>query len=73
LLQRGERAETLARFAEAVLSLPVPSEHPRVLYARGADGLTVAAPGTEVTELFSQLGWQATGRTQVGNSGPPPH
>jgi iron complex transport system substrate-binding protein len=58
LLHREERAETLARFAEAVLSLPAPAEHPRVVYARGADGLTVAAPGTDVTEVFARLGWQ---------------
>jgi iron complex transport system substrate-binding protein len=58
LLDREQRAETLARFAEAVLSLPVPPDHPRVLYARGADGLTVGAPDTDITELFKHLGWQ---------------
>jgi iron complex transport system substrate-binding protein len=60
ILHREGRAETLATLAEAVLALPVTSTaHPRVLYARGADGLTVAAPGTEVTEVFTRLGWQA--------------
>jgi iron complex transport system substrate-binding protein len=58
VLHRAERAETLARFAEALLSLPASTTHPRVLYARGADGLTVAAPGTDVTAVFTRLGWQ---------------
>ncbi len=59
ILHREERAETLATFAEALLALPAtPNTHPRVLYARGADGLTVAAPGTDVTEVFTHLGWQ---------------
>jgi iron complex transport system substrate-binding protein len=58
-LHREGRAETLANFAEALLVLPAASgAHPRVVYARGADGLTVAAPGTDVTEVFTHLGWQ---------------
>ncbi len=59
ILHRDSRAETLATFAEAILALPVTqTAPPRVLYARGADGLTVAAPGTDVTEVFTHLGWQ---------------
>jgi iron complex transport system substrate-binding protein len=59
VLHREERGETLARFAEAILALPHPTDrHPRVLYARGADGLTVVAPGADVTAIFSHLGWQ---------------
>ncbi len=58
ILHREDRAETLARFAEALLSLPASATHPRVLYARGTDGLTVAAPGTDVTAVFTRLGWQ---------------
>lgn len=60
LLHREDRGETLARFAEALLTLPAPAEHPKVLYARGADGLTVTAPApaTDVTEVFTRLGWQ---------------
>jgi iron complex transport system substrate-binding protein len=59
VLHQPEQAEAVARFAEAILSLPVPpSTHPRVLYARGADGLLVAAPDTDVTALFVRLGWQ---------------
>ncbi len=58
ILHRPERAEELARFAQAILALPAPSARPRVVYARGADGLTVAAPDTDVTAVFSQLGWE---------------
>jgi iron complex transport system substrate-binding protein len=58
LLHREARAETIATFAEVLLALPVPEgKHPTVLYARGAEGLTVAAPDTQVTEVFSHLGW----------------
>jgi iron complex transport system substrate-binding protein len=57
LLHREDRAEILARLAEALLALPPPTADPKVLYARGADGLTVAAPNTDVTEVFSRLGW----------------
>jgi len=58
ILHREGRAETLAVFAEALLTLPAAGNtHPRVVYARGADGLTVAAPGTDVTEVFTRLGW----------------
>ncbi|HET6234187.1 MAG TPA: ABC transporter substrate-binding protein [Acetobacteraceae bacterium] len=58
-VHREGRAETLATFAEALLALQATQgAHPRVLYARGADGLTVAAPGTDVTEVFTRLGWQ---------------
>lgn len=64
ILHREARAETLATFVEAMLALPViplPASlgaHPRVLYARGADGLTVTAPDTDATEVFKHLGWQ---------------
>jgi iron complex transport system substrate-binding protein len=58
ILHREDRAETLARFAEALLAMPTPTAHPTVLYARGADGLMVAAPNTDVTEVFNRLGWQ---------------
>ncbi len=58
-LHRDGRAETLATFADAILALPAANAaHSRVLYARGADGLTVAAPGTDITEVFTRLGWQ---------------
>jgi len=58
ILHREGRAETLATFEEAMLALPVAQgHHPRVVYARGADGLTVAAPGTDVTEVFTRIGW----------------
>lgn len=58
ILHREARGEMLAKFAEALLALPVPANHPKVLYARGSDGLLVAAPNTDVTEVFTHLGWQ---------------
>ncbi len=59
ILHQPVQAEAVARFAEAILALPVPAtSHPRVLYARGEDGLLVAAPNTEVTAVFARLGWQ---------------
>lgn len=59
ILHREGRGDTLAALAEAMLALPVPSaDHRSVVYARGANGLTVAAPGTDVTEVFARLGWQ---------------
>ena len=59
VLHREERAETVAVFAEALLALPATADrHPKVLYARGTDGLNVAAPDTEVTEVFKILGWR---------------
>jgi iron complex transport system substrate-binding protein len=59
ILHREGRAETLAKFTEALLALPRASEaHPRVLCARGVDGLTVAAPGTDLAETFTRPGWR---------------
>jgi iron complex transport system substrate-binding protein len=59
ILHREARAETLAVFAEALLMLPEEqATHPKVLYARGTDGLTVTAPDTDVTEVFTRLGWK---------------
>jgi iron complex transport system substrate-binding protein len=69
ILHREGRAETLARFTEAVL---LPSNdrtgHPRVLFARGADGLTVVAPGTDLAETFTRLGWQLVAPAGQGPS-----
>jgi iron complex transport system substrate-binding protein len=64
VLHRQDRAETLARLAETMLELPqattadTPSQHPKVVYAHGSDGLSVAAPGTGATEVFAMLGWE---------------
>jgi iron complex transport system substrate-binding protein len=67
ILHQPEQAETVARVAEAILALPLPpSSHPRVLYARGADGLLVAAPGTDVTAIFARLGWQVVAPEGTG-------
>jgi iron complex transport system substrate-binding protein len=59
VLHREARAEALARYAEALLSLSAGPRTPRtVLSARGADGLEVDAPGTDITEVFTHLGWR---------------
>ena len=59
VLHREGRAEILARFAESLLALPIKQDlHPRVLCARGPDGRTVIAPDTDLSEIFSRLGWQ---------------
>lgn len=59
ILHREERGETLARLAEAMLATPARREwHPTVVYARGTDGLTVVAPGADVTTIFARLGWR---------------
>jgi iron complex transport system substrate-binding protein len=58
ILHQPAQAEAVARFAEAILALPIhANSHPRVVYARGADGLMVAAPDTDVTAIFHRLGW----------------
>jgi len=57
ILGREDRAEAVAQVAEALLSLPVSDAHPTVLYARGPTGGLAAAPGTEVTAVFTRLGW----------------
>jgi iron complex transport system substrate-binding protein len=71
ILHREGRAETLAKFTEALLALPVPQEvHRRVLCARGADGLTVVAPGSELAETFARLGWQLVVPAGQGSARP---
>jgi iron complex transport system substrate-binding protein len=58
-LHREARAEVLAHLAETVLAgTPASGPHPSVVYARGKDGLNVAAPGTGVVEVFTLLGWR---------------
>jgi iron complex transport system substrate-binding protein len=67
ILHQPEQAEAVARFAEGILALPMPANtHPHVLYARGADGLVAAAPGTDVTAVFARLGWQAVAPDGTG-------
>jgi iron complex transport system substrate-binding protein len=71
ILHEPERAEAVARVAEAILALPIPANtHPRVLYARGADGLMAAAPGTDVTAIFPRLGWQVVAPDGTGTFRP---
>jgi iron complex transport system substrate-binding protein len=60
VLHREDRAELLAREAEAILAA-VPSPQgaaPRVVYGRGPDGLDLAIAGTGAGEVFALLGWQ---------------
>ena len=71
ILHQPEQAEAVARFAEAILALPIQANnHPRVLYARGAEGLLVAAPGTDVTAIFARLGWQTVAPDGTGTFRP---
>jgi iron complex transport system substrate-binding protein len=58
-LHRADRAELLARQAEAILaSVQTPrGAAPRAYYGRGADGL-VGSPGGGAWEVFALLGWE---------------
>jgi hypothetical protein len=52
LFHREARAETPATLAEGLLTLrPSQSFRPKVLCARGTDGLNVTVPDTQVTEV----------------------
>jgi iron complex transport system substrate-binding protein len=69
ILHREDRAETLARFAEALLASPTQRNAPlRLVCARGADGLTVVAPGTDLAETFTRAGWQLVAPAGQGPS-----
>jgi iron complex transport system substrate-binding protein len=69
VLHREGRAETLAKLAEALLAVPERrAGHPRVLCARGTDGLTVVAPGTDLADTFTHLGWQVVAPAGQGSS-----
>jgi iron complex transport system substrate-binding protein len=71
ILHQPERAEAVARIAEAILALPIPANsHPRVLYARGADGLTVIASGSDVSAVFTRLGWRVVAPDGTGTFRP---
>ena len=64
LLHREARAETIATYAEAMLALPEAQGNGRkVVYARGADGLLVTGPDTDVTEVFTPA-WLAGDRAR---------
>jgi iron complex transport system substrate-binding protein len=59
ILHREERAEALARFTEALLAASKkPDTSPRIVCARGPDGLTLVAPGADLAESFTRAGWQ---------------
>jgi iron complex transport system substrate-binding protein len=69
ILHREARAETLARFAEALLAAPADqTSHPSVVGARGPDGLTLVAPGTDLAEAFTLLGWKLVAPAGQGSS-----
>jgi iron complex transport system substrate-binding protein len=59
-LHREDRAELLARAAEAILAAVPPHQGaaPRVVYGRGPDGLDLASVSTGAGEVFTLLGWQ---------------
>jgi len=59
IFHREERAETLARFAEAFLIMVrKPDFDARIVCARGPDGLNLVAPGTDLAESFTRAGWK---------------
>ena len=59
ILHREDRAETLAKFTEALLAAPKKLDASlRVVCARGPDGLTFVAPRTDLAESFTRAGWQ---------------
>jgi iron complex transport system substrate-binding protein len=69
ILHREGRVETLAGFTEALLALPADQAgHARVFFARGANGLTVIAPGTDLAATFAHLGWQLVAPSGQGSS-----
>ena len=71
ILHQSAQAEAIARFAGAILALPVPpGTHQRVLYARGPEGLLVAAPNTDMTAIFGRLGWQVVAPEGTGTFRP---
>lgn len=69
VLHRDERAETLARFAAALLAAPK-QRHipPSVVCARGPDGLTLVAPGADLAETFTRAGFRLVAPPGQGQS-----
>jgi iron complex transport system substrate-binding protein len=69
ILHREERAEMLARFTEALLASPKkPDTSLRIVCARGPDGLTLVAPGTDLAETFTRAGLQLVAPAGSGSS-----
>ena len=73
LLDAGERAETLARHAEAVLTACLPAgtqDRPKVYMARGSDGLETPLPGSvngEIIEAACAVNAASSNDTRSGN------
>ena len=57
ILGREDRAETVAQFAEALLSLPVPASHPRCCTRAGRRVASPPRLAPRSTEVFTRLGW----------------
>ena len=71
ILHREQQAETLARFTEALLAASrTPNASLRIVCARGPDGLTLVAPGTDLAETFTRAGWQLVAPPGQGPSRP---
>jgi iron complex transport system substrate-binding protein len=69
ILHREERADIQARFVEGLLASPKkPDISIRVVCARGPDGLTLVAPGTDLAETFTRAGWQLVAPAGQGPS-----
>ena len=59
IFHREERAEILARFAEALLTMARKTDFAaRIVCARGPDDLNLVAPGTDLAESFTRAGWK---------------
>jgi iron complex transport system substrate-binding protein len=69
-LHREDRAELLARVAEAILAAVPPQQGAalRVVYGRGPDGLDLATAGAGAAEVFALLGWQSLAPEGAGAS-----
>ena len=69
ILHREARANALAELAKSILAAvpPTQGDVPSVVYARGAEGLQIAAPGSGVVEVFTLLGWRVLAPLGEGN------
>ena len=68
---REGRAETLAKLARRCCGNGAPGWASACSCARGTDGLTVVAPGTDLAHTFTHLGWQVVAPAGQGSSARP--